>query len=154
MERQIDEWATQVRAKAETYQRLNTEMDSITGTGEAAGGDVRVTVNRAGVVTALELPEQLSGMRGPTLSGEIMRAIQRAQATLGDKVVGLMRERVPEDTASIATTADAYARQFPDVDGESDTPATPTPKPPTTTDDLDSFDANAFRTVFDNPDQF
>lgn len=121
MERQIDQWAAQIHEKASAYKALTAEREAITGRGEAANGAIRVTVNRAGILTNLELSyDVLRAMRGSQLSAEIMKAMRQAQAGLGAQVVSLMRERVPQDVESIATIADTYARQFPQPEPDDD----------------------------------
>ncbi len=116
MERSIERWAAQVHAKAETYKTLTSEMSKITGRSEAANGAIRVTVNQAGLVTDLSLSDDVRSMRGSRLSAEIMTAIRRAQAALGDQVVDLMKQRVGDDAETIATIASSYAQQFPSPD--------------------------------------
>lgn len=118
MDRQIDAWADKVRAKAQQYKALTSEMESITGQAESASGVVRVTVNRAGILTELEISDNLRDMRGSQLAGEIMSTIRTAQSGLGDQVVALMQEKVPEDTHAIDAVADNYNAQFapPDED--------------------------------------
>jgi hypothetical protein len=112
MDRQIDAWADKVRAKAQQYKALTSEMESINGQAESPSGAVRVTVNRAGVLTALEISDNVRSMRGSQLASEIMSTIRTAQSGLGDKVVALMQEKAPEDTHAINAVADNYNAQF------------------------------------------
>lgn len=123
MDRQIDEWAAKFAQKAEKYRALTRDMESITGQAESASGAVRVTVNRAGILTDLQITDDIRSMRGSQLAGEIMSAVRAAQAGLGRQVVAMMEEKVPEDQASIANVADNYERQFPQQADEDETQA-------------------------------
>lgn len=151
MDRQIDAWAEKPREKAQRYRALTTEMESISGTAESASGKVRVTVNRAGIVTALEIEDDIRGMRGTQLAGEILSTMRAAQAGLGDQVVALMQEKVPEDTHAITAVAESYHTQFAEEPEEDEaeevgtyTTATPRPIHPNVDDEDDPFGGNLF----------
>ncbi|MGH3433266.1 MAG: YbaB/EbfC family nucleoid-associated protein [Thermocrispum sp.] len=118
MDRQIDEFAVQYQAKVDKYRVLTSEMESVTGDAESASGVVRVTVNRGGILTGLQITDDIRTMRGSQLAGEIMAAVRCAQAGLGPQVVAVMQELVPEDRDGIAKVADSYARQFPPAKDE------------------------------------
>lgn len=125
MERQIDAWAEQVHAKAARYQELKQDLTGISGSAEGGRGAVRVRVNSAGVLTALELSENTRTMPANHLAQTIMNTMRKAQATLGIQVTELMRERVGDDARSIAAVSEQYARQFPNPD-DADTAASRT----------------------------
>lgn len=141
MRQRIDAWAAQVQAKAESYRALTAEMDKITDRGEAGNGAIRVTVDRNGAPVNIELTDDVRTMRPNHLAGELMTAFRKAQSTLGDQVVGLMQEKVPDDTASIAAMADNYARQFP---AEPDEAAEPSSPPRHADDDDEDFSSRSF----------
>jgi len=142
MDRQIDQWAAKVHAKAQKYKALTTEMESITGSAESASGAVRVTVNRAGILTDLSITDDIRTMRGGQLAGEIMGAIRSAQSTLGAQVVAMMQDKVPEDGASIDAVADSYAKQFAQPD--EDEPAEQPPASRPYDDGDDEFNSSVF----------
>lgn len=139
MDRQIDEWSAKFAEKASKYRALTAEMESITGQAESASGAVRVTVNRAGVLTDLQITDDIRTMRGSQLAGEILGAVRTAQAGLGTKVVAMMQDAVPEDRESIANVADVYARQFPQPADEAEADAKRKPS-----DDDDEGDTSIF----------
>ncbi|WP_192909809.1 YbaB/EbfC family nucleoid-associated protein [Gandjariella thermophila] len=116
MERQIDQWAAQVHDKARRYQELKEDLAAISSTATAANGAIKVTVGASGLLTNLELTEDVRTMRAHYLAAQIMDAIRKAQSTLGAQVTELMQQRVGEDTQSIAVVAANYARQFPQPD--------------------------------------
>lgn len=146
MDRQIDQWAEKFHAKAAKYRELTDEMESISGQAESASGAVRVTVNRAGILTDLQIADDIRSMRGSQLAGEIMGAVRAAQAGLGKQVVTMMQDKVPEDTESISNVAENYAKQFPQPESDDEEPAVARPTTATTSP-ADDDDDN--RSVFE-----
>lgn len=144
MDRQLDQWAAQVQEKERRYRALNAEMASIAGRAASPGGAARVTVDRAGVLTDLDIADDLGGMRGGQLADEIMSTIRTAQAGLGQQIVAMMQVHVPEDTASIASVSETYQRQFPEVDTEDGQAAPPSMSNGANSDsDDDDFNNNS-----------
>ena len=84
---------------------------SASATGE--DGVVTVTVAGPGVVTGLRLDDRAQGLTGATLSAEIMRTMQRAQAALADQVAAAVDETVGADTEAGRIVLDTMARQLP-----------------------------------------
>lgn len=108
-------WTAQVSARAEAAQQMSERVAGLTSTVSVADGAITVTVAGSGVLTALELDDEVHRFSGRELSAEIMRAIHKAQAGLNAKVAEVVDETVGHGSETGRAVLTSFERRFPVV---------------------------------------
>jgi hypothetical protein len=117
----------QVSGRTEAATALADRVASLTASADGADGAVRVTVASSGIVTGLELDDDVR-LAGAGLATEILRVMRRAQAGLTERVAAAVDATVGADSETGKAVLNSFAQRFP---AESDRPATPVmPSPP------------------------
>ena len=105
---------------------LADRLAALSASATGDDGVVTVTVAGTGVVTGLRLDERAGRLTGEMLSAEIMRTIQRAQASLAEQVASAVEETVGAHTEAGKVVLDALTRRIP-APAEPSMPVAPFP---------------------------
>ncbi|SDD61824.1 YbaB/EbfC family nucleoid-associated protein [Actinokineospora iranica] len=106
----LDGIEARVAAMQQQANAVRDEMAAVSVTEHGRGGQITVTVNHMGNLTALEIGQAIRS--DPSLAQDIMRTLWAAQSKLGDA----MRAGVPSAQATPETMAaiqDEMTRMFP-----------------------------------------
>ncbi|RFU39480.1 YbaB/EbfC family DNA-binding protein [Actinomadura logoneensis] len=96
----IDELLGQYREQRDRLKGLQEKLEGIEASAEAADGMVRVTVDRQGRLTALELdPRVYRKLASAELSEAVLEASRDASAQVADKIAEAMRDITPAGPA-------------------------------------------------------
>ncbi|HEU4348745.1 MAG TPA: YbaB/EbfC family nucleoid-associated protein [Actinoplanes sp.] len=120
---------TRVFGDPEEAAALSDRIAALTGSATDAEGAIRVTVNSSGILTGLELSDDLRRLTGADLSAQIMRAYRRAQAGVIDQVTKAVDDTVGADSESGRAVLESLAQRFPADPGEPGAPVMPA-RPP------------------------
>jgi len=112
----VRSWTAQASARAEAAQQMSDRVTGLTSVATAADGAIKVTVAGSGVVTGLELDDRVQRMSGRELAAEILKAMQKAQAGLTEKVVAVVQETVGGETETGRAVIGSFERRFPAPD--------------------------------------
>jgi hypothetical protein len=116
-------WSAQVAGRTEAAAALADRVATLTSSAEGGpggSGAVRVTVASSGVLTGLELEDDV-------LAAEILRVMRRAQADLIDRVAAAVEETVGTDSETGRAVLDSFAQRFPEDPDK--LPVMPSPPP-------------------------
>jgi hypothetical protein len=119
-------WSAQVSGHTEAAAALADRVASLTSAAAGADGRVRVTVASSGILTGLEVDEDVP-VSGPALATEILRTMRVAQAGLAGRVAEAVDETVGADTETGKAVLDSFMSRFPAEPPE--TPVMPSPPP-------------------------
>jgi hypothetical protein len=119
-EQWLDTWVGQVNAQAERSVELSRRVASLTGTAQARGGAIRVTVGASGQIERLDLDDRVREVSGPQLAGEIMSVMRQAQRALTEKVALQVRETVGADSETGRAVIHSFDTRFPAASREDD----------------------------------
>jgi DNA-binding protein YbaB len=103
-------WTAQASARAEAAQQMSDRVVGLKSTASVANGAITVTVAGSGIVTGLELDDRVQRFSGRDLSTQIMRAIQKAQAGLNQKVAAVVAETVGAETETGQAVLGSFVR--------------------------------------------
>lgn len=92
---------------------LADRLAALSASATGDDGAVTVTVAGSGVVTGLRLDDRVRRLAGATLSAEILRAMQRAQAALAEQVATAVDETVGAGTEAGRMVLEALNRRVP-----------------------------------------
>ncbi len=92
---------------------LADRLAALSASATGDDGAVTVTVAGSGVVTGLRLDDRVRRLTGATLSAEILRAMQRAQAALAEQVATAVDETVGAGTEAGRMVLEALNRRVP-----------------------------------------
>jgi hypothetical protein len=92
---------------------LADRLAALSASATGVDGAVRVTVAGSGVVTGLTLDDRVQRLTGASLSAEILRTIERAQATLAEQVAAAVDETVGAGTETGRAVLGALTRRVP-----------------------------------------
>jgi len=96
----IDELLQTYQEKRRQIQEMQSKLETIEAEAEAADGMVRVTVDRQGRLTSLELDPRVQRRLGSAeLAEAIMEASKEAQSQVADQMRAAMQDLVPEGAA-------------------------------------------------------
>lgn len=96
----IDELLQTYQEKRRQIQEMQSKLETIEAEAEAADGMVRVTVDRQGRLTSLELDPRVQRKLGSAeLAEAIMEASKEAQSQVADQMRAAMQDLVPEGAA-------------------------------------------------------
>ncbi|GAA1635629.1 YbaB/EbfC family nucleoid-associated protein [Actinoplanes couchii] len=112
----LDSWVAQVDARAQSAVELSRQVAGASGSAEARGGAIRVTVGSSGQVESLDLDDRVRAMSGSELAREILQVIRRAQVDLSSKVIEHVRATVGEDSEAGRAVVHSFASRFPEPD--------------------------------------
>jgi YbaB/EbfC DNA-binding family len=125
-------WSEQVSGRTEAAADLAHRVATLSASASGGDGAIRVSVASSGVVTGLELDDQVQGLPGAELADEILRTMRRAQAGLIDRVAEAVDETVGADTETGRAVLDSFAQRFPvEPEQAPDSPVMPSPPFPT-----------------------
>ena len=119
----IDAWVAQAKAKAERYQEMRVQAQSISVT--EVEGPVTVSIDSGGNVTDLRIKDH------DELARAVLLTMRRAQARLPEKLAEVMAETIGDDKQTVDTVVGTYRARFPEPQTEE------TPRPPKSDDDDD-----------------
>ncbi|GAA5188364.1 hypothetical protein GCM10023322_38910 [Rugosimonospora acidiphila] len=111
----LESWAGGVSARAARAVELSNRVAGLTGTAEASGGKIEVTVGSAGQLRDLRL-DDASG--GEELARRIMAVVRAAQADLSVRVAHEVRATVGEDTETGRAVIGSFQTRFPPADAQ------------------------------------
>lgn len=109
----LADWQWRVRQQTEATLELSRQMERIDATARSADGDVTVTVDHAGGLSALHLARSALRLHPDDLAGLILATTRQAQSRLAENMSELVQRHCGWDSATTAFIADAYAKQFP-----------------------------------------
>jgi DNA-binding protein YbaB len=93
----IDELLQTYQEKRKQIQDMQSRLENIEASAEAADGMVRVKVDRQGRLTSLEFDPRVSRKLGSEeLAEAVMEASTRAQADVAEQVTAAMRSLAPD----------------------------------------------------------
>jgi hypothetical protein len=121
-------WSTQVSGRTEAAAALADRVASLTASASGAEGAVRATVASSGLLTTLELDDDVA-LTGTPLATEIMRVMRRAQAGLADRVAVAVEETVGAESETGRAVLESFTHRFPADPRDLDAPVMPAPPP-------------------------
>ncbi|MFB4301424.1 YbaB/EbfC family nucleoid-associated protein [Actinomadura sp. NTSP31] len=93
----IDELLQTYQEKRRQIQEMQSRLETVEASAEAADGMVRVKVDRQGRLTSLEFDPRVSRKLGSEeLAGAVMEASKKAQADVADQLREAMQGLAPE----------------------------------------------------------
>lgn len=113
-EQWLAEWSSSVNARADAARRLAEQVQSMTSTGTAMDGLVRVTVGGNGQVVDVVIAERAGRVSMARVSAAVMTAMRRAQAGLVAGVRDAVDATVGADSETGRAVAASFAERFPD----------------------------------------
>jgi len=106
----IDAWVAQAKAKAERYQEMRVQAQSISVT--EVEGPVTVSIDSGGNVTDLRIKDH------DELARAVLLTMRRAQARLPEKLAEVMAETIGDDKQTVDTVVGTYRARFPEPQTE------------------------------------
>jgi DNA-binding protein YbaB len=119
-EQELRRWATDVQAKAERYQAMQTQVAEVTVTESSRDDVVQVTVESSGVVTDLRISDRSRELSGAELADVVLTTMRRAQSKITEKVADVMQRTVGDDPAAVASVVRSYQQRFPEPEPEAE----------------------------------
>ena len=113
-------WTAQADARAQAAMLMSQRVADLSSTVSVADGAITVTVAGSGVVTGLKLDDRVQRLSGRDLAGQIMGAIQKAQAGLNAMVATVVEETVGPQSETGQAVLGSFERRFPVVGDESE----------------------------------
>ena len=125
--------AEQAEQRAALYEQLAEQTDALSVTETV--GPATVTVDAAGVVTKLDLTDDLDGRKGRQVASDILTAMHRAQAQLSDQMAALAAATVGPDDKVGANMTQRLRDRFGEPTAQTPTTTQPRERPPIGDDD-------------------
>jgi hypothetical protein len=106
----IDRETREAMIRAERAEDFRRSLGTLRGRGEVAG--VVATVEASGMLTGLDLPDDLSRIRGRELAGDVMSAVRLAQAAAAAQVQQRADDAYGQDSGPAQRMRDELAQRF------------------------------------------
>jgi YbaB/EbfC DNA-binding family protein len=107
-------WQSNVLGQVEATREFTARVGGLTGVAESPDGRVRVTVDRTGVPTAIDLDRAVEGWPADRLSEVIMATLRRAQLGLTARVEQAAADTVGAGSETAAAVLRPYYERFPE----------------------------------------
>lgn len=115
-ERMINDWQTDIEARAAQARELSTRLSGLTASAESDDGLVKVTVGSTGAMVRLELAEGIRGRPAAETAEEIMTTLRTAKARLTTAVTEVTRETVGAESATGGAIIASYTERMREAD--------------------------------------
>lgn len=109
----LADWRWRIQQQTESTLELSSRMRQVDATAASPGGDVTVTVDHSGGLSALTLTDEAMRLYPDELAQLIMDTARRAQSRLAENMAELVAGIYGSDSATTSFIADTYAEQFP-----------------------------------------
>jgi len=109
--RKLDLMVQDAQKRMEQFAVVRKQIESATVTAEV--GAARATVRTTGGLSGLVLSEQARGMSPSQIAGEVMAAVQRAQAGIQNKVREIVSENDAVDDTAGNAVVDSFTGRYP-----------------------------------------
>jgi DNA-binding protein YbaB len=127
-EQELRRWASEVQAKAERYQAMQSQVAEVSVTERSRDDVVTVTVGSNGLVTDLRISDRSREMSGAEIAALVLNTMRRAQSRITNQVAEVMQRTVGDDTAAVTAVVRSYQQRFPEPE--------PEPEPKTAVEDM------------------
>ncbi|WP_026316454.1 YbaB/EbfC family nucleoid-associated protein [Actinokineospora enzanensis] len=112
-ERMVEDWNRTIQQRVVRYQAMADRVEELSVTERSADRVVEVTVSARGVLTGLDIAENVNGRRMGEVAALVMATMQRAQARIPELLEEVMAETIgTTDQTANKILADARD-QFP-----------------------------------------
>jgi DNA-binding protein YbaB len=111
---QLDKWAADIAANAQTYQDMSREVAALTVREASRDNVVEVTVDARGALTDLRISDRVRELSGQEVAALVLGTMRRAQHRITDKVAEVMAPMAAKDPQTVQTVVAGYEQRFPE----------------------------------------